>query len=174
MVRKSFLIGLAAVLVIGITAVAFAAPNRTTVSPFAGLDLTDEQYSKLQEISDDFFDTMQDLRGKLAEKTHELRTLYLQKEPDEGAIEKLSKEISLIEEEMRGLHQDKFDNMSGLFTDEQLEELKASRGPAFGNNPGFSGMGRGKGMGMHMGTRSGGRQGYCGLGFGMGNGWKNR
>ena len=170
MFRKSILMGLVVVLVVGIAAVALAAPNKSFVSPLSQLSLTDEQYSKLREVDGEHFKEMQTLRNKMMEKTQEFRNAYLQKDPDEAVIEKLEKEISLIEEEMHQLHQDKFDDMSAVFTEEQLEELKASRGAAFGEGRGFRCKGSGMGMGMNFGRR----QGSCGLGLGAGNGWIDR
>jgi Spy/CpxP family protein refolding chaperone len=160
MTKKWFVVAVTGLLVLGIAVVAVAAPGgrfgigagspaagtQNWAPPFTQLDLTEEQYAKLRDIENKYFEKMQTLRNEISRKALELRNLYLQKNPDENAIEEKQKEISDLREQMWQLRQDKFNEANNVFTKEQLDKLNSLRGQGFGRGCGFGHKGFGRGM----------------------------
>jgi Spy/CpxP family protein refolding chaperone len=178
MFKKALIFGVVGLLVLGIAAVAFAAPggrwgggfgrvsgqaavgSTNWASPITQLDLSDEQYAKLREIQNQAFEKMQALRDEMAKKMLELQNLYLQKNPDKAAIDAKQKELSELRDKMWQLRQDNFNEANKVLTKEQQDKLNSLRGNGFGRGAGFGpgachGFGGGFGWGMMGGYGSG-------------------
>ena len=90
MVKKIMVFSVVTILMLGVAAVAIAAPDTGIGfcrSPITQLDLTDEQYSKLQELQKEHYEARQALMSQMHDINFNLKSLYLQKDPDEEAIE---------------------------------------------------------------------------------------
>ena len=88
-----------------------------------------------------------------------MKNMYLQKDPDEKAIEAQQKKAEKLKQQIIQLREKQRNNVSEILTKEQQEKLEELRGP---------GMGRGVGSGNR---RGGFGQGVCkcqGEGRGMG------
>ena len=169
MLKKSVVVALVGLLILGLASVAIAAPggmwrgnsNRASVNNgnvrplITQLNLSDEQYNKIQAIHNNYFEKLQSMRNDIFTKVSEIRNLILQKNPDEKAIEAKQKEVDEIRSQMADLKQKKSDEINKVLTEEQLEKLNSLRG---------SGRGAGSGMGMGKGVGRGrGICGSCGL-----------
>ncbi|MCR4429714.1 MAG: Spy/CpxP family protein refolding chaperone [Tepidanaerobacteraceae bacterium] len=174
MFKKALIFGVVGFLVLGIAAVAFAAPggrwgggfgqaaagNTNWAPPVTQLGLSDEQYAKLREIQNQAFEKLQALRDEMAKKMLELKNLYLQKDPDKNAIEAKQKELSELRDKMLQLRQDNINEANKVLTQEQLDKLNSLRGNGFGRGAGFGpgachDLGGGFGWGMMGGYGSG-------------------
>ena len=151
-----------ALLILGVAAVAMAAPcvgmgsGRSSITQ---LDLTDEQYSKLQELHKEYYEERQALMSQMRDINFNLKNMYLQKDPDEKAIEAQQKKAEKLKQQIIQLREKQRNNVSEILTKEQQEKLEELRGPS---------MGRGVGSGNR---RGGFGQGVCkcqGEGRGMG------
>lgn len=121
MSRKILTILLIGVLVLGITAVALAAPRQFSI--FKDLNLSDNQYDEARKINEDYFEKMNSLRNEYAKKSYELNDLILQKNPDEEAIQKTENELLQIRNEIISLRDEKINESNKILTDEQARKL---------------------------------------------------
>jgi len=120
-----------------------------------GLNLTDEQKSKVESVRESHLKEMTPLRSELYTKKTELRALWAQKTPDRKAILAKQKEISKLRDQMsekRTVHRL---DMRGILTSEQQEQLSARKyGRVHGRHGGFgSGYGKYHGFGAPQGQR---------------------
>ena len=151
MVKRIFTLGFLVVLVMGLAAIAFAAPGIPGLginSRIRELDLNDEQYSKIQDLHDSFFDKNRELRDEISRQNLELREMYLQQYPDEEAINIKEKQIQGLWDQMDQLKQQQLNAVNDVLTKEQKEKLNNSR-----HYPRARGFGRG--MGFHRGFCNG-------------------
>jgi Spy/CpxP family protein refolding chaperone len=158
-VKKIMVFGVVTMLILGVAAVAVAAPGAGLGlgrSPITQLDLTDDQYSKLQELHKEYYEEKQTLMSQIRDINFNLKSLYLQKDPDEKAIEAQQNKAESLKDQMIQLRDKQHNDVSKILTVEQQEKLEELRGP---------GLGRGAG-GNHRGGFGGG---YC-HGFGQGRG----
>lgn len=134
-------LGLAAVMVLGVVGVAAAAPwgagfgrgvagsNPTACATVIGdLNLTDEQVSKIQEIQAAAFEKLRSIGDALFQKMFELRSLYWQKNPDQEAIAAKQSEVNELRQQMSEIRQQVHEQMTGVLTQEQLSKLGRARG----------------------------------------------
>lgn len=153
MVRKAVVLGLIAVLALSLAGMAAAGPGKggfrdgmrgdptAWAKRIQDLQLTDEQLSQIRTIQTSEFEKTQGLRTSLAQKMHELRMLYWQKNPDQNAITAKRNEISEIQKQLAAIAQETRDKMNKVLTQEQLAKIGQQYG--FGLGP------RGK-FGMRM------------------------
>lgn len=102
---------------------------------------TDEQLGKLQELRNDFFNKTQSLRMELQTKMFELRGLYLQKNPDQNQIDAKKAEVEQLRSQLYDLRQSERQELSKIFTQEQLDQMATQRG--FGGHGMRGGRGHG-------------------------------
>lgn len=118
MKRKGFIIGLAALLVVGaISSIAFSqgfgrrgrgfgppglgyGPGMANWAPM-GLNLTEEQVEKLQSLQADFDKETLNLRNDIQSKSLELQKLWIADELDEEAILAKAKEVSELQNQLQ-------------------------------------------------------------------------
>lgn len=162
MTKRIMISSLVAILILGVTAVAFAAPlgQKLGVRPgiCSNLDLSDEQYSKMQTIHENYFEEHQDLRNQISKEIFELKNIYLQKDPDKEAIKQKEDKIEKLREQMNELRNQKFNDVNSILTKEQQEKIQDLR-----NNPNTQGLRRGMGS----------SRGFCN-GQGQGRGMRGR
>ena len=160
MVKKIVVFSMVTLLILTVTAVAVAAPigMGSSKSPITGLDLTNEQYSKLQELYKEQYEERQTLMSQMRDINFNLKSLYLRKYPDEKAIEAQQNKAEELRDQIIQLRDKQHNDVSKILTEEQQKKLEELRGP---------GLGRGAGVG---GNRRGGfGGGFCqGQGCGMG------
>ncbi len=101
----------------------------------AALNLSAEQTEKIREMREAQWKDIRPLQEKMFSKRGELRSLWLQKNPDENRITAVHKEIRDLRDQM----QDKMLSyrlaIFKLLTPEQKDKIQAFRGRGFG--PGF-------------------------------------
>ncbi|MBC7339507.1 MAG: Spy/CpxP family protein refolding chaperone [Firmicutes bacterium] len=151
--RKLVLVGLVALMVVGVVGVAAAAPwgggfgrRGAAANPAAGativqdLNLTDEQVSKIQEIQASAYEKLREIRDALFQKMYELRSLYWQKNPDQQAIAAKQSEVNALRQQMYAVTQEVREQMNSVLTEEQLAKLGQIRGFGCGRH-GWGGFG---------------------------------
>lgn len=97
----------------------------------AALNLTDEQLASIRGFMTASFERTSTLQRTLAEKMHELRLMYWQKEPDRAGIEAKQAEVAQLREQMREgpkVHE----QILEILSDEQKEAFEQLRGLCFG------------------------------------------
>lgn len=164
MVKKIMVFSVVTILILGVTAVAVAAPGAGVGfgrSPIKQLDLTDEQYSKLQELHKEHYEARQVLMSKLRDINFDLKSLYLQKDPDEKAIEVQQNKAEELRSQISQLRDKQRNEVSKILTEEQQKKMEELRGSCLGTGAGAGGnrrcgfgggycQGQGRGMGMGM------------------------
>jgi len=119
------------------------------------LNLTPEQIQKVQALRESFFKETLPLRNDLMSKKLEMRSLWLQTNPDEEKILAKQKEISALKAQLgeRAI-KNRFE-MRKILTPEQqaqLANLRGREGHEYGRGCGFGhGPGHHHEMGMDMG-----------------------
>jgi len=164
--------GVVTMLILGVTAVAVAAPGAGLGlgrSPITQLDLTDDQYSKLQELHKEHYEEKQTLMSQIRDINFNLKSLYLQKDPDEKAIETQQNKAESLRDQMIQLKDKQQNEVSKILTEEQQEKLENLRGQGLGRGAGVRG-GKGRNSNSQAGNgRDGFGGGFCqGQGRGMG------
>lgn len=142
---------------------------RSRMMYFNGLDLTEEQINKIQEMRLDFQKEILELRTQLQGQYLALRSLNLKGEPQEKIDDKISQieKLSLELEQKYLAHRDQ---IRELLTDEQKAMFDRWGGLGLGLGR-MDGMGLGLGYGRGVGRgfdRSWGRGWSRGPGMGMG------
>lgn len=112
--RKSFIVALAALLVVGVVSFAFSRGHGRRGRGFGvgrepgivkqvseKLNLTEEQREKLQALRIDFAKETLPLRNEIQIKSLEMRQLWIADELDEEAIVAKSKEISVLRNQLQ-------------------------------------------------------------------------
>ena len=123
--------------------------------PWAVLNLTPEQGQKIQALRENHFKETVPLRNELMSKKFELRSLWLQTNPDEENILAKQKEMNALRAQLQEKATKKRLEMRKILTPEQQAQWQASkanfryghgyrRGCGFGPGPGY---GRGMGYG---------------------------
>lgn len=161
MVKKIMVFSLVAILIFGVAAVAAAAPVTCLEfgkSPITQLDLTDEQYSKLQALHKEHYEERQALMSQMRDIKFDLKSLYLQKDPDEQAIEAQQNKAEELREQIIELRDKQHNEVNNILTEEQQEKLEELRGQGLGKGPG---MGRGTGVVAGGNRRGGFSHGVC-------------
>jgi len=135
--RKLLVFGLVSVMVLGVTGLALAAPwggfgrgdkmQNAGDCVVNGLNLSDEQVSKIQQIHNSAFEKLSSIRDALFQKMFELRNIRWQKEPDTEAAEALLAEITALREQMNQVQQEMIETRNSVLTEEQLEMLNQAR-----------------------------------------------
>ena len=97
-------------------------------NPLEKLNLTEQQMSKMKELSQKSYEQTRDLRIKMMDSKYELRQLKLQGNPDQAQINAKTKEISDLQSQLRGIMQQNMDQCQSLLTKEQQEQVKQLRG----------------------------------------------
>jgi len=101
----------------------------------AALNLSAEQTAKIRELREAQWNDIRPLQEKMFSKRGELRSLWLQKNPDENRITAVNKEIRSLRDQM----QDKMLSyrlaIFKILTPEQKDQVQSFRGRGFG--PGF-------------------------------------
>jgi len=137
-----------------------------------GLNLTQEQTSKMNSLHQAFAKDTADLNAKIYQKQLELNGLLLQTTPDAAKITGLQKEISGLQLQLSEKSVSYQLAARKVLTPEQLGQLPAGCTFGFGNMMGGGGPGPGYGCGMGPGCGSGYGRGYgCGRGPGYGRGY---
>ena len=104
----------------------------------AGVDLTTDQKTKLNELRDASFKDIQSLREKMFTKRDELRNLWLEKSPDQEKIAAAQKEMRDVRDQMQDrMTAYRLDALK-ILSPEQQEKIKSSAsGRGFGQRRGF-------------------------------------
>lgn len=101
----------------------------------SALNLTAEQTAKVRELREAQWQDIRPLQEKMFSKRGEMKSLWLQKNPDENKITAVHKEIRSLRDQM----QDKMLSyrlaIFNILTPEQREKVQTYRGRGFG--PGF-------------------------------------
>jgi len=118
---------------------------------FNGLDLTDEQRTKIDKILDAERQQHWGVMGKMMDEQNKLRDLYAADEPDPKKIGAMYGEIAKLRQQMIETHVQASNQAQQILTKEQREQLRqwrrggwgwGSRGPASGKpgmGPGMMG-----------------------------------
>jgi Spy/CpxP family protein refolding chaperone len=116
-----------------------------------GLNLTAEQNQKIQAMKESFFKETLPLRNEMQTKRLELKTLWVQTNPDQEKILAKQKEINALRAQLQEKSTKNRLEMRKVLTPEQQAQLGAygpGFGPGFGPGPGMKGgFGPGRGMG---------------------------
>lgn len=144
-------------------------PCMTGVAPMGpgawgpGANLSAEQIQKMQTLRESFFKETVPLRNEFMTKQLELRTLWVQTNPDQEKILAKQKEINALKAQLQEKATKHRLDVMQVLTPEQRAQFQAFRGgfgycpgPGYGMRGGF-GPGRGMGMGMGMGYGPGPR-----------------
>jgi Spy/CpxP family protein refolding chaperone len=130
--------------------------------PGYGLDLTEEQFAKIQDMRLEFQKELLPLRTKLQTLYLELRGLSF-KDADQAKMDAKTQQIDELEMEMEKMFTAHQNQIRDLLTDEQKTVFDRWGGLGLGMGP-AAGYGRGYGRGW---SRGAGRN----WGRGMGRGW---
>jgi Spy/CpxP family protein refolding chaperone len=118
----------------------------------AELNLTPEQNQKMQGMREAFFKETLPMRNEMQVKQLELKTLWIQTNPDEAKIIAKQKEINALKAQLQEKGTKFRLEMRKILTPEQQAQMGAY-GPGFGRGQGMrGGYGPGRGMGMGMGS----------------------
>jgi Spy/CpxP family protein refolding chaperone len=141
--------------------------------PYYGLNLTQEQIDKIQQMRLDFQREILELRTQLQGKYLELRNLYYKGESQE-TIDNSIAQIQKMSLELEQKYSDHLNQIRGLLTNEQkaMFDRWGGLGLGLGRWGGGLGMGYGYGYGYGPGFGRGFNRGW-GRGFrpGWGGGW---
>jgi len=137
-----------------------------------GLDLTQDQTTKLNTLRQSFWKDTSNLNVKIEQRQLELDSLLLEPNPDSQKVVTLQKEISELQTQFNDKRINYQLESRKILTPEQIAQLPPGCTLGFGNlmggpSPGYGcGMGQGYGGGRGMGYGCG-----RGAGFGRGCGW---
>jgi len=130
-------------------------PYSAGPGPWKALNLTPEQAQKVQALRESFFKETLPLRNDLMSKKLEMRSLWLQPNPDEEKILAKQKEISALKDQLGERAIKNRFAMRQILTPEQQAQLANLRGREwheYGRGCGFGpGPGHHHEMGMGMG-----------------------
>lgn len=129
--------------------------GRGMMAGFYGLNLTADQTAKMNTLRDNHWKEMQPLRDKMFAKRTELRTLWLEANPDPAKINAAQKEVNLLRDQMQEKRTTYRLSAMNVLTPEQKTEFQrdfrnGSFGPGMGpggcpgGGPGFGGHGHGR------------------------------
>lgn len=90
-----------------------------------GLDLSDAQRSKINEIQDETRKQHWSMMGAIMDEQSKLRDLYGAEKPDNDAIEKSYKRIGEIQQKMYESAIDAHKRMDAVLTDEQRAKMRS-------------------------------------------------
>jgi len=98
----------------------------------SGLDLTDEQQTKVNKIQDDTRKSHWNLMGEMMDKQARLRDLNQAPKRDSAAIDAANKDIGKLQQKMYDSSVEAQKRMEAVLTKEQQEKLRTywRRGPA--------------------------------------------
>ncbi len=129
-----------------------------------GLNLTEDQQNKMNEMRVAHMKAVQPVRDQLLElKTHQ-RTLMNAENADQKAINKNIDEMTKLENKLMKVGSEFQLKVKNILTDEQ-KVLMQSRQGRFGNYGQGMNRGRGRGPGMMNNNRPGRSSGFYGYGF---------
>lgn len=94
------------------------------MGPFHGLDLSDQQRSKINQIQDETRRKNWDVMGKLLDEQARLRDLFTGDKRDPAAIGKQSMKIAELRRQLLEASVDAHNRMEALLTKEQKERLR--------------------------------------------------
>ena len=105
-------------------------------APFAMLNLSDDQRSKIIKIHDDERKQHWAIMGKMLDKQSSLRDLLAQSEPDPKKVGAAYAEMAKLRQQMLEIHVQANNDMQKLLTREQREQLQQwQRGMPGGGGP---------------------------------------
>ena len=148
---------------------------RQEMGPSYGMNLTEQQLTKIQEMRLEFHKAILPLQSQIQTQYLELRGMY-NKNTEQAEIETKMAEIDKLEMELEQMFMDHQSQIRDLLTDEQKVVFDQWGGLGLG----MEGMGLGMGPGMGYGRgfgRSNGRgyrgyaRNYAGYGRGFSQGW---
>lgn len=134
-------------------------PGRGPGFGFKGLDLSEDQESKIQELRLEMQKSMVPLRNQLENFRSELHLLMTEDKPDQGAIDQKIEAISVVRtkiQKRRTAHHLAVRNVLNKDQRVKFDQRMLARGDGYGHGRGFGAQGKGKGP--------------CGHGFGKGEG----
>ena len=91
--------------------------------PYAALDLSSEQRSKIAEIQQELWRKQWDLMGKMHEERFHMHQLYSGAETDDGAVRKAYRAMADSHKQMFEAMLDTRKRVDAVFTKEQREKL---------------------------------------------------
>ena len=158
MTTKVKIVGIATVLLAGMTADAWAQGRGPMGGAyFAQMKLSPEQRQKIEAFREAAMKQAEPLRLEMQAKAAEMKQLWLADKPDKTAIERKQTEMEAIGHKLRGIWTDFHLQLHAVLTPEQ----RAKWAEHMGSGPGMGG-GRGMGRGgMHGGGMGGGMGGGC-------------
>ncbi len=129
--------------------------GRGMMAGFYGLNLTADQTAKINALRDNHWKEVQPLRDKMFTKRNELRTLWLETNPDPAKINAAQKEVNLLRDQMQEKRTAFRLSALNVLTPEQKAEFqrnsldggfRSGMGPGRcpGGGPGFGGPGPGR------------------------------
>jgi Spy/CpxP family protein refolding chaperone len=124
---------------------------------WSALNLTPEQVQKVRALRESFFKETIPLRNDLMSKKLELRSLWLQTNPDEEKILAKQKEINDLRAQLQEKGTKNRLEMRKVLTPEQQAQLANLRGRSWRGYGRGCGSGSGSRYGMGMGMESGPR-----------------
>jgi Spy/CpxP family protein refolding chaperone len=150
--RKTLLIMISVVLLIGIVAFAAIAYGRGAGMGQMGSgigynnthNLTPEQHEKILAIRQDFQKETQKFRFDLQKKNLELQGLWAAQPLDQKAIDAKTKEVTALQVKITAKAREMHDKIKSVLTAEQLKQWEAS---GFNGGPEMRGQGRHGGHG---------------------------
>lgn len=95
--------------------------------PFAMLDLTDDQRTKLGKIQDETRKRHWDLMGKVFDEQARLRDVYATERPDPKQVGQVYGNIAKLQQQMAEITTDAHNRMFDVLTKEQREQLQQWR-----------------------------------------------
>ncbi len=109
--------------------IAFVIGGRGLAAPpvIEELGLNDAQVQKIQQIHTKYQEQRIDLRSQIAKKRLQLRTLWMDKNPDMNKIEKLVNEIGDLRTQMMLIGARERNEIRNVLTDEQFEKWQKIR-----------------------------------------------
>ena len=116
--------------------------------PFAMLDLTSDQRTKLGKIQDETRKRHWDLMGKLFDEQARLRDVYATERPDPKQVGQVYGNIAKLQQQMAEIATDAHNRMFDVLTKEQRDQLQQMRRGMMG--PGSTGMRGGAAPGRQM------------------------
>ncbi|MHB8623264.1 MAG: Spy/CpxP family protein refolding chaperone [Sulfuricaulis sp.] len=111
-------------------------PGMMGSGPFENLDLSDDQRSKLNHISDAERKQHWDIMGQMMEAQNKLRDLYAVEEPDPKKVGEVYGTIGQLQQQMIETHVQANNEMLEVLTKEQREQLQQEHHGAWGPGKG--------------------------------------
>jgi Spy/CpxP family protein refolding chaperone len=121
------------------------------MGPFAMLDLTDEQRTKIAKIQEDVRKRHWNTQGKILDEQARLSELYAAEKPDSKQVGQAYSNMAKLQQEVIEANVQAQNQMLDVLTKEQREQLSQMRRGVWGQGPmGGRGYGPGRGMGPGM------------------------